>query len=153
MNTPEELLRKAIEIAVVAHAGQKDKGGEPYVGHLFRVMSAGRTVEEKIVGVLHDLLEDTEWTPEALIEEQFPENLVNAIHCLSKKEGEYYGIYLQRVKSNKLSLAVKMNDLVDNMDIRRLKEIRPDDAVRLNKYLETYRMLSQYLLTGCNHIE
>lgn len=149
--SPEELLKKAIEIAVMAHAGQTDKNGQPYVGHLFRVMSAGRTIEEKIVGVLHDLLEDTEWTKEMLIEEQFPGNIISAIQCLTKIEGEYYSVYLDRVKSNKLALLVKINDLTDNMDIKRLREIKPDDVVRLNRYINTYRMLSESLLSynGC----
>jgi hypothetical protein len=144
----EELLQKAIDIAVLAHSSQKDKSGEPYVGHLFRVMSAGRTLEEKIVGVLHDLIEDTFWTKEMLEEKQFPQKIIDAVLCLTKIEGENYSLYLERVKSNRLALIVKINDLVDNMDIKRLKEIKSNDVLRLNKYLETYRMLTESLLLG-----
>ena len=59
-------LQKAIEIAAKAHEGQFDKSGKDYIGHPLRVMEMGRTEEEKIVGVLHDVVEDTPWTFEAL---------------------------------------------------------------------------------------
>ena len=55
-------LERAIEIAREAHRGQVDRAGEEYIGHAMRVMEASRTVEEKMVGVLHDVVEDSaEW--------------------------------------------------------------------------------------------
>ena len=59
-------LQRAIEIATEAHKGQFDKSGKDYIGHSLRVMEMGQTEEEKIVGVLHDVVEDTAWTFEAL---------------------------------------------------------------------------------------
>ena len=55
----EKILSKAITLALKAHEGQVDKSGMPYAGHIMRVMAAGRTIDEKIVGVLHDVVEDT----------------------------------------------------------------------------------------------
>ena len=69
------LLAKAINLAMQAHAGQTDKAGMPYIGHVMRVMQAGRTIDEKIAGVLHDIVEDTEGTTIAY----------NAAKCLHQK--------------------------------------------------------------------
>lgn len=140
----KDLLTKAIQIADKAHEGQTDKSGMPYVGHVMRVMEAGRTVDEKIVGVLHDIIEDTDWTFERLVQEEFPKHIVDAIMCLTKtSEEEPYDEFIARVQSNPLAARVKINDLSDNMDIRRLKDIGPNDVVRLQKYLKAYKILTQ----------
>ena len=68
----DQLLAKAVTIALEAHKDATDKAGMPYAGHVMRVMQAGRTHDEKIVGVLHDLVEDTHWTFDKLLEEGFP---------------------------------------------------------------------------------
>ena len=138
----EKLLAKAIEIALKAHEGQVDKTGMPYIGHVMRVMQAGRTIDEKIVGVLHDIVEDTDWTFEALLAEGFPTHIVDALRCVTKLHNdEPYEEFIQRVKNNPLAVAVKINDLTDNMDIRRLATITEADVQRLRKYLKAYREL------------
>jgi len=140
----EKLLAKAIEIALKAHEGQVDKSGMPYAGHVMCVMQAGRTIDEKIVGVLHDIVEDTDWTFEALLAEGFPAHIIDALRCVTKiSEEEPYEEFILRVKSNPLAVAVKINDLTDNMDIRRLAEINDKDVQRLRKYLKAYRELIQ----------
>lgn len=138
----EKLLAKAIEIALKAHEGQTDKAGMPYIGHVMRVMQAGRTIDEKIVGVLHDIVEDTPWTFEALLAEGFPAHIVDALRCVTKlHDDEPYEAFIERVKSNPLAVAVKINDLTDNMDIRRLADITDKDVIRLRRYLKAYREL------------
>jgi (p)ppGpp synthase/HD superfamily hydrolase len=138
----EQLLAKAVTIALEAHKGATDKAGMPYAGHIMRVMQAGRTIDEKIVGVLHDIVEDTPWTFEALLAEGFPTHIVDALRCITKlHDDEPYEEFIQRVKSNPLAVAVKINDLTDNMDIRRLAEITDKDVQRLRKYLKAYREL------------
>ena len=72
-------LPKAIEIATQAHAGQVDKSGKDYIGHPLRVMEMGKTEEEKIVGVLHDVVEDTDWTFERLEAEGFSKEVIDAL--------------------------------------------------------------------------
>ncbi|MFY7786918.1 MAG: GTP pyrophosphokinase [Thermoflexibacteraceae bacterium] len=113
-------LERAIQIAVEAHRGQTDRVGVPYVAHLFSVMDRGKTLDEKIVGVLHDLVEDTSWTLDDLRAEGFSENIIEAIRCISKiTDDEDYEEYIERVKSNALAIKVKLNDLLDNMNILR----------------------------------
>ena len=138
----DQLLAKAVTIALEAHKDATDKAGMPYIGHVMRVMQAGRTIDEKIVGVLHDIVEDTPWTFEALLAEGFPAHIIDALRCVTKiSEEEPYEEFILRVKSNPLAVAVKINDLTDNMDIRRLADITDKDVSRLRKYLKAYREL------------
>ena len=136
-------LERAIEIATEAHRGQFDKAGNDYIGHPLRVMTAGKTTEEKIVGVLHDVVEDSDWTFERLAAEGFSAEVIEALRCVTKlSENEPYDKFISRVKENPLAVAVKLNDLTDNMDIRRLPYISDKDVKRLKKYLRAYKQLT-----------
>ena len=96
----EKILSKAITLARKAHEGQVDKSGMPYARHIMRVMVAGRTIDEKIVGVLHDVVEDTDWTFDALLNEGFPVYIVDALRCVTKlSDNEPYDEFIERVKS------------------------------------------------------
>ena len=136
-------LERAIEIAREAHRGQVDKAGEEYIGHPLRVMEAGRTLEEKIVGVLHDVVEDSEeWSFERLEQEGFAPEIIEALRCVTKLSAtEPYDKFIARVKENRLAVAVKLNDLTDNMDIRRLPYLSDKDVKRLKRYLKAYKQL------------
>ena len=135
-------LQRAIEIATEAHKGQFDKSGKDYIGHPLRVMEMGRTEEERIVGVLHDVVEDSEWTFEMLQAEGFSKEIIDALRCLTKlSENENYENFIDRVRKNPLATAVKINDLTDNMDIRRLPYLSDKDVKRLKKYLKAYKKL------------
>ena len=135
-------LQRAIEIATEAHKGQFDKAGYDYIGHPLRVMEMGKTEEEKIVGVLHDVVEDTPWTFEVLEAEGFSQEIIEALKCVTKtSENENYDDFIERVKKNPLAVAVKINDLSDNMDIRRLPYLSDKDIKRLKKYLKAYKKL------------
>ena len=137
-----ELLFRAIEIAIKAHDGQTDKSGMSYIGHIMRVMNAGKTIDEKIVGALHDIVEDTEWSFDALLKEGFPIHIVDAVKRVTRlTNDEPYEDFIRRIKENRLATAVKINDLTDNMDIRRLKEISDKDVKRLKKYHQAYKFL------------
>ncbi len=139
MNT----LERAIQIATEAHKGQFDKAGREYIGHPIRVMEMGKTEDEKIVGVLHDVIEDTDWTFERLEAEGFSQEIINALRCVTKtSENENYDDFIDRVKKNPLAVAVKINDLTDNMDIRRLPYLSDKDVKRLKKYLKAYKRLT-----------
>jgi (p)ppGpp synthase/HD superfamily hydrolase len=136
-------LQRAIEIAAEAHKGQFDKAGRDYIGHPLRVMEMGKTEEEKIVGVLHDVVEDTDWTFEKLAEEGFSDEVITALKCVTKtSESENYDNFIDRVKKNPLAVAVKINDLTDNMDIRRLPYLSDKDVKRLKRYLKAYKRLT-----------
>ena len=143
MNLNEQ-LKLAIELAISAHDGEFDKhNGRPFIEHPFRVMNAGQTLEEKIVGVLHDVIENTEWTLDQLSEKGFSGEIVDGVDAMSKRENEPYDDYMQRVFKNPVAKRVKMNDLTDNMDIRRLSVVGNEDIDRLNKYLKAYKQLTE----------
>ena len=134
---------RAKEIAKAAHEGQVDKAGKPYIEHPMRVMKMGKTVEEKIAGVLHDVVEDSEWTFEMLEKEGIPKDVMDALRCVTKlSEDEDYDHFIARVKTNPLAVKVKLNDLKDNMDITRLDQVTEKDLARLNKYIRAYKQLT-----------
>lgn len=138
------ILDRAKAIATSAHEGQVDKAGKPYIEHPLRVMNMGKTVEEKIVGVLHDVVEDSEWTFEMLEKEGMPKEVVDALKCVTKlSEDEDYDHFIARVKTNPLAVKVKLNDLKDNMDITRLGKVTEKDLLRLNKYIRAYKQLTE----------
>lgn len=137
--TELELLEKAIGIAVTAHRGQKDKNGAPYILHVLRVTARVETVKEKIVAVLHDVVEDTDWTFERLIAGGFSAELVEAIDALTKREGEDYEDFVKRSASNPLACRVKIADLEDNMDVRRMEDVSEKEAKQLRKYLKAWK--------------
>jgi Guanosine polyphosphate pyrophosphohydrolases/synthetases len=142
--TLKEQLNRAIEIAISAHEGQLDtNNGRPYIEHPFRVMNAGQTLEEKIVGVLHDVVEDSSWTLAQLAKEGFSKEIVDGVDAMTVRDNESYDDYLLRVQENPIATRVKLNDLTDNMDIRRWEEIPYHELARLQKYLKAYKQLTE----------
>ena len=134
-------LTRAIHIATEAHKEQKNKVGKPYITHVMRVMERCKSDDEKIVAVLHDVVEDTSTTHDDLRKEGFNEKVLSAIDAITQRKKESKTAYIERVKKNSLATRVKLNDLEDNMDVRRLPKITERDVKRLNKYLRTYRKL------------
>ena len=134
-------LEQAIALASEAHKGQKDKNGAPYIQHPLRVMARVQSENEKIVAVLHDIIEDTDYTIENLRENGYSKEVLEAIDCLTKRDGEDYDEYLNRSMSNHIAQKVKIADLEDNMDIRRFEVLTEEDLKRLNKYLDAWRHL------------
>ena len=127
-------LERAIEIAAKAHAGQKDKAGAPYILHPLRVMLSVIGNEEKITAVLHDVVEDTEINFADLANEGFSVEIVDALRCLTKFEGESRFDAAHRAAVNPIARAVKMADVTDNMDLSRIKEPTEKDYSRLKQY-------------------
>jgi (p)ppGpp synthase/HD superfamily hydrolase len=136
-----ELLEKAITIAVEAHRGQKDRYGDPYILHPLRVMARVQTATEKITAILHDVVEDSRWTFSDLEKEGFPRQVLDALDCVTKRDGEAYEDFVKRSASNPMARTVKLADLEDNMDVRRLPEVADKDRERLQKYLNAWRTL------------
>jgi (p)ppGpp synthase/HD superfamily hydrolase len=103
----------------------------------------GITEEEKICGVLHDIVEDTDVTFEQLASEGLSPVILEALRGVTKlSENEEYDAFIQRTLQNRLSCVVKLHDLTDNMDIRRMDVVREKDVARLNKYLKAYKIIS-----------
>ena len=107
---------KALQIAIEAHEGQKDKVGKPYVLHPITVGFMGENEAEMIVGFLHDVVEDTSVSIEDL-EKIFDKGITDALRLLTHDKSEPYWTYVDRIKNsgNKLALAVKTNDLKHNI--------------------------------------
>ena len=131
-------LDRAILLAAQVHRGQKDRYGQPYILHPLRVMMAMRTEEEMIVAVLHDVVEDSDMTLEDLKEEGFSDEIIRAVGCLTKREGEPYEAHVERARNNLLALPVKIADLEDNMDPRRIGVFSDEDEKRTARYHRTW---------------
>ena len=111
-----DALESAIEIAMQFHKCQKDMNGEPYILHPLRVMMKMGTFEEKVVGVLHDVLEDTECSIEYINARcEFSKDIVDALLAITRMSGEKYFEYVERLNKNSLARKVKVADLVDNL--------------------------------------
>ena len=135
-------LEKAIQIAVEAHAGTKDKGGKAYILHPISVMMRVETEEEKIVAILHDVVEDTDWTFDALRKEGFSETVIEALETVTKySEEEDYDDFIQRSLKNDIGRKVKIADLRENLDVTRIGELYPKDIERINKYKRALQTL------------
>ena len=132
---------KALDLASWKHRDQKDKAGKPYFGHIARVSNACKTPQAKIVALLHDIIEDTDVTPEQMEELGFPEYIIKAVLCLTHKEGESYEDYVKRAAKNPIAREVKIADLEDNMDVSRLEKVSEKDLVRMDKYLRAWKYL------------
>jgi len=137
------MLEHAIEIAVEAHKGQIDKGGSPYILHPLRVMMSVDGESEKIVAVLHDVVEDSDWTVDALLAEGFSVEVIEALKTVTKEsEDEDYDLFIQRAMQNPIARKVKIADLRDNLDVTRISEITDTDVKRINKYKKALKLLS-----------
>jgi (p)ppGpp synthase/HD superfamily hydrolase len=143
MDKNTTLLEKAIQIAVDSHAGHKDKAGAPYILHPLRVMMAMETHEQMIVAVLHDVVEDTNTTMDDLRQAGFPETVLEAVGLLTHKETDSYESYVRKIKPNPLAKLVKLADLRDNYRIDRLPNPCEEDIIRLKKYRNAYRILTE----------
>ena len=141
-------IERAIQIAVEAHAGATDKGGNPYILHPLRVMMGLGTETEQIVGVLHDVVEDVEeWTFERLLKEGFSAEIVDALSAVTKtSDDEDYNDFIERISINPLATKVKIADITDNMDVSRLAKLDEKAMNRLNKYKRAINRLQEKAL-------
>jgi (p)ppGpp synthase/HD superfamily hydrolase len=136
------MLNKAIEIAAKAHRGQFDKGGNPYILHPLRVMLNCESEYVKICAVLHDVIEDTDITLNDLKEQGFNNDIIAALHCLTKQAGETYDDFIARILPNKIACEVKLADLIDNMDLTRIPNPSEKDEARIKKYQRAIDQIS-----------
>ena len=138
----QTLLEEALLIAVVAHKGQKDKAGEPYIFHPLRLMFRVNSPEEKIVALLHDVVEDSNVTLTDLKRKGFGGEVIKAVSLLTHDKAVSYQDYVKKIKPNPLAKSIKVADLEDNMNITRLKIKTPDDEERLKKYQWAHQFLN-----------
>lgn len=132
------MLSAAIRIATNAHDGQYDRGGNPYVLHVLKVMHYTKSQDEEIqcIAVLHDVVEDSNVTWWDLREAAMSDRVINAVRALTKIPGQSYDEYRDAVFSNRDAMIVKLADLRHNTDIRRLKGVTIKDRERMARYHE-----------------
>lgn len=127
-------LERAIAIAAEAHAGVKDKAGAPYILHPLRVMLKVGDTPSRIVAVLHDVVEDSDWTLEDLRKEGFSKAVVDGVSSVTKRAGETYEAFVARASRNRIGRRVKLADLEDNCDLGRIRKPTARDHERIRKY-------------------
>jgi len=134
------LLNAMLVITTNAHAGQYDRGGNPYILHPLKVMHYLKTDDEELqcIALGHDVIEDTDTTYADLRAAGMTERIINGISALTKVPGETYDEYKRRVFGNVDAMRVKLCDLRHNTDIRRLKGVSERDLERMAKYQRFY---------------
>lgn len=137
-------LENAISLAAKAHRGRKDKAGAAYILHPLRVMLRMKTNDERIVALLHDVVEDTEYTIEDLRKAGYSQKILRSLDYLTKRDGEEYEESIKRVKQNPMARKVKIADIEDNLDLARIKKPKKRDLMRIEKYR---RALSELMKT------
>lgn len=137
-----DLTKKAMILSYKAHDGYFDKGGVPYVFHPFHVAEQMDDEYSICVALLHDVVEDTDYTLEDLRKAGFPEEIVCAVDAITRPKGQDYMEYIKVVKTNSIATKVKLADLDHNSDSGRLVE--PDKESK--KRLEKYKKAKEYLL-------
>ena len=134
-------IEKAIEIAALAHAGDIDKAGAPYIFHPLRLMLAVNTHNERMAAVLHDTVEDTYITFNDLKDAKFPQEVIDAVDSLTKREGESRLDAAARAVKNPIARVVKLADVSDNMDLSRISNPTEKDFARIEEYEQVKKLL------------
>lgn len=141
-------LSEAIMLATEAHAGQFDKGGQPYILHPLRVMLACKTEDERIAAVLHDVVEDC-GVPLHTIRQGFGLAVEAAVDALTRRPDETYAAFIDRCSGNETASRVKLADLGDNMDLTRLiREPSAKDLSRMQRYYDAWNKLKCIEMQG-----
>lgn len=136
-------IEKCQLLAIVAHKGQKDKGGSPYILHPAWVAANVEGEAAKCVAWLHDVVEDTDFTFEDIECLELPKGVPEAVRAITKRDGEDYADYMFRVKENPLATYVKLADLKHNMNVARFTaEPTKKDLKRIKKYEHAFARLS-----------
>lgn len=130
----------AYDIAKQAHSNQVDKGGHPYIEHVIRVSLKGVNKNEVIVGLLHDVIEDTDVSVD-ILGKYFTKDIVDAIVLLSRGKEQKYNDYIMNIRNNPLARSVKINDMTDNMDLSRISKVTDEDLSRNKRYEKSMRLL------------
>jgi len=127
-------IESAIMIAIKAHENKSDKGGSPYILHPLRIMLEMETEEEMIVALLHDVVEDSKISLKEIAKYNFDKKIISAIKVLTFSIDQNYEDYIKKISKNKLARKIKIADLIDNMNLKRLPNLDQQDFARINKY-------------------
>ena len=133
--------KQAMKLCYEAHQGQVDKSGIPYVFHPIHVAEQMSDEATTIVALLHDVVEDTDYTLDDLTRMGFDDTVTGALALLTHKNGVPYLEYVAKLKNNPIARAVKLADLRHNSDLSRLDEMNEKAKSRLEKYKAAIELL------------
>ena len=138
-----EMTNRSAKLAYEAHQGQYDRSGLPYVFHPFHLAEQMETEETVTAALLHDVVEDTDYTLEDLRAMGFPDAVLQALALLTHDPAVPYMTYVERLKNNPIARAVKLADLRHNSDLSRLTVVTEKDLARVEKYRKAMKILMQ----------
>lgn len=138
-----EKTKKALKLCFDAHKDQRDKSGMPYVFHPFHLAEQMETEETTVVALLHDVVEDTNYTLEDLAQMGFGETVVAALSLLTHDDDTDYMDYVRAIKENPVAKAVKLADLRHNSDLSRLDVVDEKALARRQKYSNAIELLEE----------
>ena len=136
------LTKKALKLCFEAHKNQTDKTGLPYVFHPFHLAEQMTDEYTTVTALLHDVVEDTDYTLNDLKEMGYPDEVIQALSLLTHDDGSEYMEYVKRLKSNPIARAVKLADLKHNSDLSRYDTIDNQAIKRTAKYQQAIEILS-----------
>lgn len=136
------LTKKAMKLCFNAHKEQTDKSGLPYVFHPFHLAEQMTDETTTVAALLHDVVEDTDYTLDDLKKMGFGENIVDALALLTHDNSVPYLEYVERIKSNPIARAVKIADLTHNSDLSRLETVDEKALERVEKYKKALKILT-----------
>ena len=136
-----QYLHKAITIACDAHQGQSSINGEPYILHPLRLLIKAKSNEEKIIAVLHDVIEKSNISLADLKNKGFDQNIISSIESLSRRRGESYVDYIARLMKNNISVKIKLLDLADNIKIHSENNDNGIYDAKINKYKNALKQI------------
>ena len=135
--------KKALKLCFEAHKEQVDKSGMPYVFHPFHLAEQMQTEETTVVALLHDLVEDTNYTIKDLTSMGFDKNITDAIALMTHADDVEYMDYVREIKNNPIAKAVKLADLKHNSDLSRIENVDQKVLERREKYLKALALLEE----------
>ncbi len=133
----------ALKLCFEAHKNQTDKSGMPYVFHPFHLAEQMKDEETTIAALLHDVVEDTDYTIADLEKMGFPANVLEALELLTHNDDTPYMEYVAKIKDNPIAKAVKLADLDHNSDLSRLDVVDEKALKRREKYRQAICLLSE----------
>lgn len=135
------LTKKALVIAYEAHKDQFDKSGIPYVFHPVHLAEQMPDEYSVCVALLHDVVEDSKYTFQNLIDFEFPQEVIDAVKVLTHPKDIPYFDYIVCIKNNPIARRVKIADLRHNSDLSRLNKVTEEDLKRIEKYKTALSLL------------
>jgi (p)ppGpp synthase/HD superfamily hydrolase len=136
---------KALLMAMEAHKGQVDKAGIDYINHPVWIALQLEEDDEKIIALLHDVLEDSDFIEDDLVAAGFSPVIIHTIKILTRKKNEDYFKYIDRISKDYWAIKIKLLDLKHNADLNRLKEVTEKDYQRMEKYQKAIEILQGVL--------